>query len=227
MSSATGKILVESIDGENRVGVVEFDGKRRSIYLNLVPDAHSGDYVKFRAGFATDLITGSEASEPHTTPAAKDPEIDIATLRAYRVLSELAPHQLQKLLPLAQEEHYPAGEIVFQAGEKSKSLHLIISGVVALEDVSGDARVQVQTLRAGDAMGWSALTSEARTHLQARALSDVTTLAFEGAPVRASCDQDPAMGYALMKRLLEMVTDRLDALRMKVSERTQVRTAVG
>jgi CRP-like cAMP-binding protein/hydrogenase maturation factor len=227
MSSAIGKILVESVDGDNRVGVVEFDGKRRSIYLNLVPDAHSGDYVKFRAGFATERVTTDDRCDAPAASAANEPEIDIGTLRAYRVLSGLAPHQLQKLLPLAQEEHYPAGEIVFQAGEKSKSLHLIISGAVALEDLSGDTRVQVQTLRAGDAMGWSALTSEARTHLQARALSDVATLAFEGAPVRAACDQDPVMGYALMKRLLEMVTDRLDALRMKVSERAHVQTAVG
>jgi len=37
--------------------------------------------------------------------------------------------------------------------------------------------------------------------------------------LRAACDQDPAMGYALMKRLLELVTERLDATRMKLAQR--------
>jgi CRP-like cAMP-binding protein len=226
MSSTTGRILVESIDGENRLGVVEFDGKRRSIYLNLVPDAHSGDYVKFRAGFATERVdANSSADSP--SHAARDPEIDIETVRGYRLLSELDPRQLQKLLPLAQEERFAAGQVIFQAGEKSLYLHLIVSGGVALEEVAGNSRVQVQTLHAGDAMGWSALTSEARTHFQARALSDVVTVAFEGGPMRASCERDPVLGYALMKRLLEMVTDRLDALRIRVSEGARVRTAAG
>ena len=115
MSSATGKILVESTDGENRVGVVEFDGKRRSIYLNLVPDAHSGDYVKFRAGFATERVDGSAPAISPSTHATREPEIDIETVRAYRLLGELDPRQLQKLLPLAQEERFAAGQVIFQA----------------------------------------------------------------------------------------------------------------
>jgi CRP-like cAMP-binding protein/hydrogenase maturation factor len=223
MSAAVGKIIVESRDGDNRVGIVEFDGKRRTVYLNLVPDAHSGDYVKFRAGFATERVDGNGTSD--APPGGKEREIDIENVRAYRLLSELEPSQLLKLLPLAQEQSFAAGEIIFRAGEKSLYLHLIVSGIVVLEEVAGESTVQVQTLRAGDAMGWSALTTEARTHFQARALSDVSTVAFEGSLTRAACDTDPVMGYALMKRLLEMLTGRLDALRTKVTEQVQIRAA--
>jgi CRP-like cAMP-binding protein/hydrogenase maturation factor len=225
MSSSVGKILVESRDGENRIGVVEFDGKRRSVYLNLVPDAHSGDFVRFRAGFATEQVDGENAGARASGGGAREREPDLTMVRAYRVLSELEPIQLQKLLPLAEEVHFKAGQIIFQAGEPSVHLHLLVSGVVALEEVSGWNAVQVQTLHAGDAMGWSALTGEARTHFQARAITDVSTVAFEGGPMREACERDPVLGYALMKRLLEMVTDRLDALRMKVTEQSAVRTA--
>ncbi len=99
---------------------------------------------------------------------------------------------------------------------KSSFLHLIVSGEVALEmDINGQA-VRVQTLRAGEAMGWSALAADSLTHFQARALSPVSTVAFPGARIREACDQDPEMGYALMKRLLELVTERLDATRMQL-----------
>jgi len=144
------------------------------------------------------------------------PEQFLEMTRAYRLLSELDPKQLRKLLPLAEEKHFGTGRLIFREGDKSSFLHLIVSGEVALEmDVNGQA-VGVQTLHAGDAMGWSALAAESHTHFQARALSPVSTVAFPGARIREACDQDPEMGYALMKRLLELVTERLDATRMQL-----------
>jgi len=65
-------------------------------------------------------------------------------------------------------------------------------------------------------MGWSALTKEARAHFQARALSPVSTIAFPSERLRKACERDPAMGYLLMKRLLEVVTERLDATRARL-----------
>lgn len=225
MSSAIGKLLVVSHDGENTIGVVEFGGKRRSVYLTLVPNARSGDFVRFRAGFATEKVEGAENLNPENRVEDKDREIDIETLRAYRLLSALDPRCLQKLLPLAQEQTFAAGQTIFHAGETSVYLHLIVSGIVVLEEPASDGAVPVQTLGAGDALGWSALTTEARTHFDARAVSDVVTVAFEGGPVRVSCDADPVMGYALMKQLLAMMTERLDALRMKVVAVAPIRSA--
>ena len=65
-------------------------------------------------------------------------------------------------------------------------------------------------------MGWSALSAESYTHFQARALSTVSTVAFSSERIREACDRDPEMGYALMKRLLELVTERLDSTRMQL-----------
>jgi len=84
--------------------------------------------------------------------------------------------------------------------------------------MAGARKWRVQTLHPGEAMGWSALTSDAHTHFQARALTPVTTVAFPGERLREACDRDPALGHALMKRLLELVTERLDSLRMQLAE---------
>jgi hydrogenase maturation factor len=54
ISPSVGKILEEYLDeSDNRMGLVEFDGRRRSIYLYLVPEARTGDYVRFHGAFAT------------------------------------------------------------------------------------------------------------------------------------------------------------------------------
>jgi len=229
-SAVVGQILEEHTEGNNRLGLIEFgaeDGiRRRTIYLNLVPDAHAGDYVRFHAGFATERVKEDfrlrqpgerefSAAEPEAPDKGKEPSLE--TYEAYRLLSELDPQQLRKLILLARDKNFEAGEIIFQSGDKSLFLLLIVSGEVVLEDISGRQPLEVQTLQAGDAMGWSALTADSRTHFEARALSRVSALAFPGDEVRAAFDRDPAMGYAFMKRLLELVTERLDAVRMKLA----------
>jgi len=145
------------------------------------------------------------------------PEQFIEMAQAYRLLSELEPRQLRKLLPLAEDKRFNAGEVIFREGDKSSFLHLIVSGEVALEMVTSGPCIRVQILHAGDAMGWSALTTDAHTHFQARALSPVSAVTFPSGRIREACDRDPEMGYALMKRLLELVTERLDATRMQLA----------
>lgn len=144
------------------------------------------------------------------------PDEMIEFARVYRVLSELDPEQLKKVLPLAREASFHRGELLFREGDQSRFLHLIVAGDVSLELVAGDRSISVQTAHAGDTIGWSALTPGSRTHFQGRALSPVQTVSFDGESLREACERDPAMGYALMKQLLALVTERLDAARMQL-----------
>jgi CRP/FNR family transcriptional regulator, cyclic AMP receptor protein len=146
-----------------------------------------------------------------------DQFVDMA--RAYRILSEIGPEQLRKLLPVAQDQQFQPGEVIFRENDQSRYLHLIVSGTVALEEMGGVQPVRVQTLHAGEAMGWSALVADSRTHFQARALSPVSTVAFPGESLRSACDRNPDVGYALMKQLLGLVTERLDATRLQLAAR--------
>jgi CRP/FNR family transcriptional regulator, cyclic AMP receptor protein len=135
----------------------------------------------------------------------------------YQFLSALDSEQLKKLIPLTAEKAFQKGETIFGEGEKSLFLHLITSGEVALETNVTGACVHVQTLGRGETMGWSALTSGSRTHFQARALTPVSTIALPGDRVREACDHDPALGYELMKRVVELVTERLDMTRLRLA----------
>ncbi|HUA82514.1 MAG TPA: HypC/HybG/HupF family hydrogenase formation chaperone [Bryobacteraceae bacterium] len=81
-----GKILEEYAVRRNRLGLVEFGGTRRPIFLDLVPDAHVGDYVRVHVGFATERVSEAEA------------------LRAYQ---ELAEHEETAELALQADESTP------------------------------------------------------------------------------------------------------------------------
>lgn len=135
---------------------------------------------------------------------------------AYPLLADLAPEHLSKLLAIAEGRSFQQGEIIFGEGARSERLFLIASGKIALEVVGGGQRIVVQTLGPGDAMGWSALTKTATTHFQARALSHVQTIAFDEAKLSVAFKHDNALGYEMMKRLLALVTERLDHSRMQL-----------
>ncbi|MGD1092940.1 MAG: cyclic nucleotide-binding domain-containing protein [Bryobacteraceae bacterium] len=147
------------------------------------------------------------------------PDEFVKMTQTYRVLSELEPEQLRKLLPIAEDKQFRSGQVIFREGDQSSFFHLIVSGEVALEETAGSKPVLVQTLHPGEAMGWSALASDSRTHFQARALSPVSTIAFSSARIREACERDTGMGFALMKKLLDVVTERLDATRMQLAGR--------
>jgi hydrogenase assembly chaperone HypC/HupF len=58
-----GKILEEYTVRNNRLGLVQFGETRRPIFLDLVPDAHIGDYVRVHVGFAVERVEQPQAEQ--------------------------------------------------------------------------------------------------------------------------------------------------------------------
>ena len=55
--------------------------------------------------------------------------------------------------------------------------------------------VTIETIEAGEVLGWSWLFPPYRWHFDARALSVVRATGFDGACLREKCESDPALGY--------------------------------
>jgi len=96
-----GKVIEVYREGADRIGLVEFAGKRRAIHLTLIPDVKAGDEVLFHAGFATERLPRQENEPAEKT--APTHRVNLETGGAYRLLNELDPQQLRKLIPLAEE----------------------------------------------------------------------------------------------------------------------------
>jgi CRP-like cAMP-binding protein len=131
----------------------------------------------------------------------------------------LQPAQLQKLATLAKAVHFDQGQVIFPEGDECYEFYLVVSGRVALEIApSTDQAFRVETLSEGDELGWSSVLMDRGKLFQARALQPVDALVFAGADLRAMCEQDTAFGYALMLRLLGVVSERLQATRLQVMD---------
>lgn len=141
----------------------------------------------------------------------------IETTQEHDLLRSFAPQHLERLAKLANEVRFARDQIIFREGAQHGYFYLLVEGSVVLEIIAGGHSVLLQTLHPGDAMGWSSLVdSSSGAHFEARALSPVRALAFDGPRLREACEADPAFGYRMMKSLLALITERLDASRIQL-----------
>lgn len=113
--------------------------------------------------------------------------------------------------------HYAENDVIFREGDPADHFYLLRHGRVALEIASPDrGPLMVLTLGAGDVLGWSWLVPPYRMSCDARALELVRATEFDGACIRRKCEEDPRLGYELLKRFAMVFGQRLRAARLQV-----------
>jgi CRP/FNR family cyclic AMP-dependent transcriptional regulator len=140
----------------------------------------------------------------------------VAVLHKHPFVEEFLPEHIEKLSALATEVRFERDQVIFHEGDEFHDFYLIVDGRVALEIEAPEHTFRVQTLHAGDELGWSALLMGRGKHFQARALTPVRALGFNGGPLLEACREDKAFGFALMYRMLGVVSERLQATRLQL-----------
>lgn len=113
--------------------------------------------------------------------------------------------------------HFDAGETIFRQGDAADLFFVVRHGTVAVGNfVPPRGELVIETLEAGDLLGWSWLFPPYRTHFDARALTPVRATQFDGACLRDKCAADPALGYDLMSRFAQVLIERLQWTRLRL-----------
>ena len=141
-----------------------------------------------------------------------------AMLRKHPFVEAFEPAHVDKLAALARPVTFQRDQVVFHEGDECNDFFIILSGLMALEVEEPGSTLRVQTLSAGDELGWSALLMASGKYFQARALDKVEALAIDGPTLLAECRRDPAFGFAFMYRLLGVVAARLQRTRLQVHD---------
>jgi CRP/FNR family cyclic AMP-dependent transcriptional regulator len=96
---------------------------------------------------------------------------------------------------------FPAGEYLCRADQEARQFYLIHQGRVAVEIFSARrGPITIQTLGDGDVLGWLWFLQPYHWHLDVRTVELTRAVALEVACLRQQCDQNPELGYELMKR---------------------------
>jgi len=112
---------------------------------------------------------------------------------------------------------FKAEEFLYREGDEANNFFVLREGKVAIEAFSPKrGAITIQTLTAGDVLGWSWLFPPYHTHFGARAIEPTRAICLDGKCLRNKCEQDHDLGYELMKRFSEVIIQRLQATRLQL-----------
>jgi CRP/FNR family transcriptional regulator, cyclic AMP receptor protein len=132
-------------------------------------------------------------------------------------LRGLTHDQLTLLTDCALRARFRAGQVIFREGEEAKLFYLIERGKVVLESGKDYGEpVVVETIGAGDLLGWSWMMPPYKWHFTARAIEPTVAIHFAGTILREYCQRDHSLGFELHKRMSAVMMKRLQAARQKM-----------
>ncbi len=138
-------------------------------------------------------------------------------IAASPVFAGMAPSHLELIAGCGANEHVPSGAHLFREGQPAERFYLIREGAVALEvDAPGRGEVVIETLHAGDVVGWSWLFPPYRWQFDGCAVEPARLVAFDGLCLRGKCEADHELGYQLMRRFAAAIVERLQATRLQL-----------
>jgi len=154
-------------------------------------------------------MTTSSPPPPTASETASAPDIP--------TFAGMQPEHRAIIAGCAREVTLKPGEVLFREGDVADTLYLIRAGTVAIEMfVPTRGTITIETVGAGDVVGWSWLFPPYRLRFDARALSAVTAGAVEASCLRARMAADPELGYDLLFHLAKVLAERLSATRMRL-----------
>lgn len=153
----------------------------------------------------------------------------IADLLAAHPFSEgLTPDQIALLTGCAKNVRFEPGAVLFRAGAPADHFYILRVGEVAIElHQPGRGRLTVETVREGDVVGWSWLVPPHRWLFDGRATTEVRAVALDGACLRKKCDDNHALGYAVLGRVAGVIGERLAGARLRLLDLYGHRTEKG
>lgn len=140
-----------------------------------------------------------------------------AILVEHPFFAGIEPRYMPLITGCASNVRYKSGEYLFREGEAADHFYLIREGKIALETHSPQKnRIVIETIEAGEVLGWSWLFPPYRWHFSARALQQTRAIALDGVCLRGKGEADHDLGYELAMRVARIMMERLQATRLQL-----------
>ncbi len=139
--------------------------------------------------------------------------VNVASLLGQaRFFAGLSKAQLEKVAALGRIRSFPQDTRIYAIGDAVDSFYVLAEGMVRFtlglsrrgEASAGDI------IRRGDVFGWAPLVEgHTRRIATAYCLTACAVVALDGAALTSLMEQDPSLGYALLKKLVVLLTSEL------------------
>jgi CRP/FNR family cyclic AMP-dependent transcriptional regulator len=162
-------------------------------------------------------IAESDADKLRGEPlSVRYPDIE-KRLAAHPFLEGMTRHHIELLALCAVPTQFDPGQTIFLEGEPASGFYLVETGNVVLEGKTSDGRqVVIDTVCAGEPLGWSWLFPPYLWHFSARATEQCSAICLSGMLLRQHRDDDLTFSHELFRRTSEVMVRRLQRARGKL-----------
>lgn len=134
------------------------------------------------------------------------------SLNEFPLFRDLPEDLLAKFAAMGEELSFSQGETIFREGEQADKLHFLLDGDILLK-VKLTSRPESITVSAVsqcfESFGWSGIVSPNHYTASAVCETNCKILTLPGDKVMKLLEENPAAGFTVMKRLIELVSSRL------------------
>lgn len=138
--------------------------------------------------------------------------ISTETLSQFSLFNGLPESILKEIAAISNEVAVKQGEFVFHEGEKADKLHFLLHGSVALRVklTSRPDSVTVSFVSSPyQSFGWSGVVAPHHYTSSAECDEDSSLLIIPAEPFMKILEKHPEHGFIVMKRIAEIIADRL------------------
>jgi CRP/FNR family cyclic AMP-dependent transcriptional regulator len=146
-------------------------------------------------------------------------------LRESDIFDQVTAAQLEMVANICSEEHYSAGQVIFEESTGGKELYVIARGEVEIlvgptSEPSGNEGQRIVLLRPGQSFGEIALIDEGLRSATARARQkDTRLIVIPRGRFLMLCEMYPPLGYRLMSNLAVDLATKMRNADMKIRDR--------
>jgi CRP-like cAMP-binding protein len=146
-----------------------------------------------------------------------DPNADL--LKRSDMFNGLSTEELERVLALGEAQGFSEGQVIVKEDEQGRTCYFILSGRVDIEIRSafpGRDPQRIATIKRGEMFGELSLVDGFLRSATARALDEVEVMAFDNARLEGLMEEDPKIGYRIMRNIANVLSSRMRTTNMKL-----------
>ena len=140
-------------------------------------------------------------------------------LKKTELFGNLNESQLNAILSRSSVESFPEGKTIFRQGDEANYLYILIEGMLDLSVKTGEKFdfLTSKVEKEGAAFGIPSLIEPFRYNVTATCLKPSKVLVINAGRLKMDMEKDPKMGMEIMKKLVSIYFNRLNEIRLGVS----------
>lgn len=139
----------------------------------------------------------------------------IDMLKEHPFFENIPSNYIEFIAGCSKNTHFSSNQQIAKMGNSAETFYLIRQGCVSLTiDRPPKKAMTYKTLNPGDIVGHNWLIPPYRWTETATANAEVKAIAIDGRCLKNKCDQDPELGYILMKKIVRTLVQREDEFRL-------------